>query len=289
MTTTKGAWLIAPTVVLLAAALIFPLGLMFADSLMPRGEHGGVAWPDDLVGYFASGAFLQNYATALSWDFASVFVRSMRLAIGATALCLALGYPMAYFLAVHLPGRLRGLALLGIAIPLWTSFVVRTFAWVWLLRGEGVINNVLIWMHVIHDPLLMLYNEKAILLGLVYYELPYMILPIYASVERLDKRLLEAAADLGATPAQAFWRVTWPLTRPGVAAGCALVFVPAVGQYVVSDMLGGGKLMLVGNLISNQFFGGKNPPFGYAVTFVLSALVLLLVAIAPNLAKEDGK
>lgn len=284
--TTRGAWLMAPAMLLLASMLILPLGLMFVDSFAPRGLHGGVDWPDDLGAYFRSGEFLQNYASALTTTFLGILWRSLKLAILATVFCLLLGYPVAYTLAMHLPGRLRGLALLGIAIPLWTSFVVRTFAWVWLLRGEGVVNNLLEALGLIDQPLAMLYNEGAVLLGLVYYELPFMILPVYASVERLDKRLLEAAADLGATPWVAFWRVTLPLTRPGVLAGCALVFVPAAGQYVVSDMLGGSKVALVGNVVQNQFFGGKNPPFGFALTFLLTAMVLLLVALAPNVVKE---
>jgi spermidine/putrescine transport system permease protein len=284
--TTRGAWLMAPAVTLLATMLIVPLFLMFVDSFLPRGVHGGVAWPEDMGAYITSGEFLQNYARALTWTFALTLFHSIRLAVTTTVLCLLLGYPVAYTLAMHVPAKWRTFALLGIAIPLWTSFVVRTFAWVWLLRGEGVINNLLEYLGIISSPLPLLYNEGAVLLGLVYYELPFMILPVYASVERLDKRLLEAAADLGSTPVRAFWSVTWPLTRPGVLAGCALVFVPAAGQYVVANMLGGGKVALVGNIIENQFFGGKNPPFGFALTFLLSAMVLALVALAPNVAKE---
>jgi spermidine/putrescine transport system permease protein len=172
-----------------------------------------------------------------------------------------------------------------VVVPFWTSFVVRTFAWVWILRAEGLANTLLMALGITNEPLPLLYNEPAVLVGLVYGELPFMILPIYASLEKLDRTLLEAAADLGAGAWDTFWKVTWPLTLPGVVAGVVLVFVPSVGQFLISDMLGGAKSMLVGNLIQNQFFGGKNAPFGFAVSFLLTALVLGMLWVQPRLFK----
>jgi spermidine/putrescine transport system permease protein len=270
-------WFAAPTLAVLAAGLIIPLVMIFFDSFRLRGTYGGFAPIEDLWAHLASGTFLDNYERAFQGIYLAIFWRSLWIAASTTILCLLAGYPLAYWLALHLPGKWRPLGILGVVIPFWTSFVVRTFAWVWILRTEGLINNVLLGLGLISEPLQLLYSEPAVLMGLVYGELPFMILPIYASLERLDRSLLEASADLGANPATTFLKVTWPLTLPGVAAGIVLVFVPSVGQYLISDMLGGARSMLVGNLIQNQFFGGKNQPFGFAVSFMLTALVLSLL------------
>jgi spermidine/putrescine transport system permease protein len=266
-----------PTAALLMLGLVLPLALIFFDSFRLRGVHGGFAPIEDLWLHLSSGAFLANYEKALQPIYLSIFWRSLWIAGLTTLLCLLVGYPLAYWLALRVPSKLRPLGLLLVVIPFWTSFVVRTFAWVWILRTEGLINNAALSLGLISEPLQLLYTEPAVLMGLIYGELPFMILPIYASLERLDRALLEAAADLGANPATTFVRVTWPLTLPGVLAGIVLVFVPSVGQYLISDMLGGARSMLVGNLIQNQFFGGKNQPFGFAVAFLLTALVLSLL------------
>lgn len=277
------AWLAAPAIGLLVIGLLLPMGMIFFDSFRVRGTYGGFAPIEDLAAHIETGKFLTNYVRSIEPVYLKIFWRSLWIAGVTTAACLAVGYPLAYWLAIHVSPKNRPLGILLVIIPFWTSFVVRTFAWVWILRAEGLANAALMWMGVITEPLPLLYNEGAVMLGLVYGELPFMILPVYASLEKLDRSLLEAAADLGAGAWSAFWKVTWPLTLPGVAAGVVLVFVPSVGQFLISDMLGGAKSMLVGNLIQNQFFGGKNQPFGYAIAFLLTALVLAILWIQPKL------
>jgi spermidine/putrescine transport system permease protein len=278
-------WLVWPTLGVLILGLLLPMVLIFADSFRMRGTYGGFAPIDDLTAYITSGHFLDNYVKSLEPVYGRIFWRSLWIATATTGACLAAGYPLAYWLAIHVSPKNRPLGMLLVVVPFWTSFVVRTFAWVWILRAEGLANALLMGTGLISEPLPLLYNEGAVLTGLVYGELPFMILPIYASLEKLDRSLLEAAADLGANSWSAFWKVTWPLTLPGVAAGVVLVFVPSVGQFLISDMLGGAKSMLIGNLIQNQFFGGKNAPFGFALSFLLTAAVLGLLVIQPRLFK----
>lgn len=276
------AWLAAPALAMLFAGLVLPMLLIFIDSFRLRGVYGGYAPIEDLGAHFASWDFLNNYQNAIKPVYLSIFWRSLKLAVVSTLACLLVGYPMAWWMAMKIRPSMRSLALVLIIIPFWSSFVVRTFAWVWILRAEGLINAALMGLGVTSEPLPLLYNEGAVLIGLVYTELPFMVLPIYASLEKLDRTLLEAAADLGARPLEAFRRVALPLSMPGVAAGALLVFVPAVGQYIISDMLGGAKSMLVGNLIRNQFFGGKNAPFGFALSFLLMVGVLALLRAWPK-------
>lgn len=272
-----------PTLVVLVLGLLIPLAGIFLYSFRLRGTYGGFAPIDDLWVHLTSGAFLQNYETALKPVYLKIFWRSLWIATSTTVLCLAAGYPIAWWLAIALPARARMLGLLLVVVPFWTSFVVRTFAWVWILRAEGLANSALMGLGITSEPLPLLYNEAAVLVGLVYGELPFMVLPIFASLERLDRSLLEASSDLGASGWSTFWKVAWPLTLPGVAAGCVLVFVPSVGQFLISDMLGGARSMLAGNLIQNQFFGGKNPPFGFAISFLLLILVFAILAIQPRI------
>ncbi len=278
-------WLVWPTILLLILGIVLPMAMIFFDSFRTRGTYGGFAPIDDLGTYLSSGAFLANYVRAFEGVYLKIIWRSLWMASVTTAACLVCGYPLAYWLVMRVPERWRALGVLGVVVPFWTSFVVRTFAWVWVLRTEGLINAALMGMGVIHEPLPLLYNEGAVLLGLVYAEVPFMVLPIYASLERLDRSLLEASADLGASAWDTFWKITWPLTLPGVAAGGVLVFVPSVGQFLISDMLGGAKSMLMGNLIQNQFFGGKNAPFGFALSFVLTGVVFILLYLQPRLFK----
>lgn len=277
---TAFAW---PALLALALGLLLPLGVIFLYSFRLRGTYGGFAQIDDLVAHLTSGAFLTNYLAAMKPVYLKILWRSLWVATATTGLCLLAGYPLAWWLTMALPPKSRMLGLVAVVVPFWTSFVVRTFAWVWILRTEGLANSALMSLGLIDEPLPLLYNEGAVLVGLVYAELPFMILPIYASLERLDRSLLEAAADLGASGWTRFWKIAWPLTLPGVAAGCVLVFVPSVGQFLISDMLGGAKSMLAGNLIQNQFFGGKNPPFGFAISFLLCALIGGVMWLQPKI------
>jgi spermidine/putrescine transport system permease protein len=199
------------------------------------------------------------------------------MALAATALCLLLAFPAALFIS-RAAGR-KNLYLQLVMLPFWTSFLVRTYAWIFLLRDTGLFNTLLQAMGIIHSPLPLLYNDGAVLLGLVYGYLPFMVLPIYATLERLDPALVEAAADLGARPLSTVFRIVVPLSRPGIVAGSVLVFIPCLGAYLTPDLLGGGRTVLVGNLVQNQFTTARDWPFGSAVSIALMALVTLLLVI----------
>ncbi|WP_405238350.1 ABC transporter permease subunit [Lentisalinibacter orientalis] len=203
------------------------------------------------------------------------YLRSVLLAASATVLCLLLGYPMA--LAIARAGeRVRGYLLLAIILPFWISFLLRVYAWIGLLNNHGFINQLLLWLGVIDQPLALLYTDLAIYIGIVYSYLPFMVLPLYATLERLDPDTVEAAADLGARPWEAFRDVTWPMSRPGVIAGCLLVFIPAMGEYVIPYLLGGPESLMIGRVLFDEFFVNRDWPLASSV-----AVVLLLLLVAP--------
>jgi putrescine transport system permease protein len=204
------------------------------------------------------------------------YLNSVMMAGVATLLCLLLGFPMAYGIARARP-RIRNILLLLIVLPFWISFLLRVYAWMGLLNNHGIINNLLLWLGVIDQPVQFLYTDTAIYIGLVYSYLPFMILPLYATLERLDIDLVEAAQDLGATPRQAFWDITWPLARQGVIAGCLLVFIPATGEYVIPFLLGGPESLMIGRVLFDEFFVNKDWPLASAVAIVL--LILIVVPI----------
>ncbi len=286
----RAGWgLLLPTWAILAGCLLLPLALLFLTSFRERGPYGDLRPIADLVEYVRSGAFLGNYLQALEPVYRGIYWRSLRMALATTALCLAIGYPTAYFIARVAPPRWKGVLLALVVIPFWTSFLIRTYAWMFILRSQGLANALLLELGWIDRPLELLFTETAVAIGLVYGELPFMILPLYASLEKLDPALLEAAADLGAGAGAAFWRVTVPLTAPGIAAGVVLVFVPSLGQFVVPDLLGGAKSMLVGNLIQNQFTVARNRPFGSALAFELTAVVLALLAAYALYTRRRGR
>jgi spermidine/putrescine transport system permease protein len=204
-----------------------------------------------------------------------VLLRSLLIAAAATVLCLLLGFPLALFLSRA--RKRRGLYLFLVILPFWTSFLVRTYAWIFLLRDTGLVNTALLAAGLIRQPMPLLYNDGAVLLGLVYGYLPFMVLPLYATLERQDRALLEAAADLGAKPMATLARVVIPLSAPGIRAGLILVFVPCVGAYLTPDLLGGGKTVMIGNLVQNQFTTARDWPFGSAISLALMSVVVLLV------------
>jgi spermidine/putrescine transport system permease protein len=262
------AWgLLGPGVVFLVAFFLIPLLIMFAYSVMPRGEYGGVD----------RGFTLESYQRFFVPIYLTILVRTFVVSIACTVICLILGYPVAY--AIAQSGRWKNLLLFLVVLPFWTSFLVRTFAMIFLMRDTGLINTWLLVLGVIRQPLTILYTPFSVMAGLVYGFLPFMILPIYASLEKLDSSLLEAAEVLGARPAARFRQVTLPLSLPGVVAGCLLVFIPALGSFLTSDLLGGAKQLMIGNLVQNQFAAARNWPFGSAASFILMALVLAAVMI----------
>lgn len=260
-------WLLAPGTFWLLLFFAAPVLIMLAYSLMPRGIYGGVA----------TGFTFEHYLRFFDPLYLEILRRTFVLALVCTAICLLAGYPMAY--AIARSGKWKNLLLFLVVLPFWTSFLVRTYAMIFLLRDTGLINSLLLAVGVIDQPLTLLYTQGAVMAGLVYGFLPFMVLPIYASLEKLDLSLLEAAAVLGAKPAARFWRVTLPLSLPGVTAGCLLVFIPALGSFLTPDLLGGAKQMMIGNLVQNQFSAARNWPFGSAASFILMAVVLLAVLV----------
>ncbi|MBT8098466.1 MAG: ABC transporter permease subunit [Gammaproteobacteria bacterium] len=208
--------------------------------------------------------------------YAVTYLRSVLMAAAATLLCLLLGFPMAYGIA-RAPARARGLLLLLIVLPFWISFLLRVYAWMGLLNNYGVINNVLMWLGLIDQPIPFMYTDFAVFVGLTYSYLPFMILPLYATLERMDLDLVDAAQDLGASRSAAFWDITWPLARPGVMAGSLLVFIPAMGEYVIPYLLGGPEALLIGRVLFDEFFVNLDWPLASAVAIML--LVLLVVPI----------
>jgi spermidine/putrescine transport system permease protein len=284
----RRAWLLLPTWAVLGVFFLLPLAGMLVLSFGQRGLYGGVQPVADWGAYLGSGAFLGNYVRSLEGIYLKIGWRSLAMAVLTTVLCLAISYPAAYCLALVAPRRWKSLLLGLVVVPFWTSFLIRTYAWMFILRSEGLLNHLLQGLGLADHPLPLLYTPFAVMVGLVYGELPFMILPLYASLEKLDPTLLEAAADLGAGRAGAFLRVTVPLTVPGMAAGVVLVFIPSLGQFVVSDLLGGAKSVLVGNLIQNQFAVARNQPFGAALAFELTAAVLVLLGVYALYARRRG-
>lgn len=219
---------------------------------------------------------LSNYGRLLDPLYFEVLLHSLWLALLATSICLLVGYPFAWLLA-HLPARVRPLLLFLVVVPFWTNSLIRTYSLKVLLGTRGLINGWLLDLGLIERPLQMMYTELAVIIGLVYVLLPFMVLPLYSSIEKLDGRLLEAARDLGANGWQRLVRIILPLTLPGIIAGCLLVFLPAMGMFYVSDLLGGAKHLLIGNLIKTQFLNSRDWPFGAAISVMLTVLMALLV------------
>lgn len=219
---------------------------------------------------------LDNFAFLLSDKlYAITYLRSVFMAACATILCLLLGFPMAYGIA-RAEKSVRSLLLMLIVLPFWISFLLRVYAWMGLLNNYGTINSFLMWLGVTDQPIPFMYTDFAVFVGLVYSYVPFMILPLYASLERMDLDLVEAAQDLGASRSRAFWDITWPLARPGVFAGCLLVFIPAIGEYVIPYLLGGPESLLIGRVLFDEFFVNRDWPLASAV-----AVVLLLLLIVP--------
>lgn len=262
-----------------AVFLVAPVGLVLAYSFLRRGTFGGVV--ADLT--------FDNYLRALDPLFVSVLVTSLRIALITTLLAVLIGYPVAYFIATR-PRRWRTPLLVLVILPFWTSFLIRTYAWIVLLNREGLINRPLIDLGVIAEPLPLLNNEFAIVVGLLYGYLPLMVLPLYASLERINPELREASTDLGAPPWRTFLSVTLPLSSAGLAAGSIFVFVPSLGNFIVPQLLGGGRTVMIGNLVERQFLSARDWPFGAALAAGLIGITVgLLMAQAWLLRRERAR
>lgn len=261
--------LLTPGLLWLLLFIVAPIVIVVVVSFATRGAYGKTIY-DFTIG---------NYARAFTTLYLPAYWRTFWVALLTTLLCILVSYPVAYYLALRASAKWKRILLVLTVVPFWTSFLIRTYAWMLLLRSEGVINTTLLHTGLIQEPLKLLYNDFAILIGQVYGELPFMILPLYVALERLDTRLLEAAQDLGANRFWTFMKVTLPLSRPGLLAGIVLVFIPSLGAFITPDLLGGAKSIMIGNLIQNQF-AQLNQPFGSALSLLLMIAVLALLAIA---------
>ncbi len=259
------ASLLGPTALYLFVLFVLPLGIVFVYSFLKRGTYGQLVWEFNLLNYvrFADPLYL------------GIFWRSFVIALLTTAVCLLIGYPFAFFISRQEKARIRNLLLLLVMIPFWTNFLIRTYAWRVILGSDGPINSLFLALGIIDEPFKLLFTDGAVILGLVYGYLPFMVLPLYAAIERIDFSLMEAAGDLYANGGQAFRRVLLPLTMPGVIAGSILVFIPSLGAFVTPDLLGGAKTVMIGNLIQSQFLTARDWPFGSAISIGLMGTVLI--------------
>ena len=280
MTRKKGflaAFLLLPSAFWLIVFFLIPLLLVFVYSFGQRGTYGGVVWH----------LTIRNYLRIFDPLYIKIFIRSVWIAVATTVLTFLFGYPIAYFIATR-PNKWQGALVIGLMVPFWTNFLVRTYAWILILRNTGLINRSLMSLGIISHPLPLYGNNLAILIGLVYGWLPDMILPCYAAIEGLDFSLVEAARDLYANDVKVFLRVIFPLTLPGVMAGTMLVFIPSLGAYITPDLLGGARSVMIGNLIEQQFLSARDWPFGSAITFVLMAVMLIGTLIYLRMGGESS-
>ncbi len=266
--------LAGPALVVVAVFMLLPMVIALIYSCLTPSTYGGVELPFTAQSYVRF-LFDRDLDDTLVFDptYLEIFLRSILLAGASTLLCLAIGLPLAWYMATRGSGTRQILVLL-VTVPFWTNLLIRTYCWVLLLRDQGLVNHVLVAAGLIHTPITFLYSNGAILLGLVYAFLPFMVLPIYGALEKVDPRLVEAAYDLYAGRWAIFRHLVWPLARPGAAAGAVLVFAPALGAFLAPDLLGGGKKLMIGSLIQMQFTTSRDWSFGSAVSMILMAAVL---------------
>ncbi|HFJ9424821.1 spermidine/putrescine ABC transporter permease PotB [Bacillus cereus] len=262
----KGKLLALPTVAWLLLFFLIPLVFVLGFAFMQRGAYGTVEMQFTL----------ENISRVFDPLYLGTLWETVKIAVITTVICLLIGYPFAYTITI-VDRKYRSILLLLATIPFWINFLVRSYAWIVILRSQGLVNTLLLKLGIISEPLNLLYNTPSVILGMVYSLLPFMILPVYAAIEQLDKRKLEAAYDLGATPIKAFWNITVPMTMSGIATGSILVFVSSIGMFVVSDVMGGSKVALIGNVIQNQFLGARDWPFGSALSIIVVLFSVLLI------------
>ncbi|WP_246599329.1 ABC transporter permease [Clostridium lacusfryxellense] len=256
---------------------VLPLIFIVVVSFSTRGDVGNIVYKFTL----------SNYIKLLDPLYINIFIKSILIAIYTTALCLIIGYPFAFIIATS-PKKYKPLLLLLIILPFWTNSLVRTYAMIVLLRTEGIINTLLLHMNIINQPLHLMYNNIAVMIGMLYMMFPFMVLPLYTSLEKLDKRILDAASDLGAGPVNKFLKITLPLTKGGIISGCILVFIPTLGLFFVTDLMGGSKVILMSNLIKNQFLTARDWPFGSAISVVLIIVMLSVITFNSRASGTKG-
>jgi spermidine/putrescine transport system permease protein len=284
-------WLLsAPALFILTIAAVGPLFVMLLFSFMQKGDGGGV-----IFGSYSTEAWFDVFferdvfddTVTIDGAHLAILWRSVKLSAITTFITLIIGFPTAYYIAT-LPESRRNILMFLITIPFWTNILIRTFAMQEVIRNEGVINSLLMWSGLISAPLQIMYTDKAIFFGMAYVYLPLMVLPLYAAMERLDFRLLEAGYDLYATRWRVLWRIVIPLIKPGIVAGSILVFIPSLGAYVTPRVLGGGKNLMIGNLIDLQFGQGRNWPLGAALSITLLIMVMVALLFYVRNASKSG-
>jgi spermidine/putrescine transport system permease protein len=283
-------WLLStPALIWLAFAASGPLLIMLVYSFLSPGDYGGIVWKVSGEGWFdvVFSRDIFDETVSLADAHLTIFSRSVKLSVLTTLLTLVMGFPTAYFIATR-PRRQRATWLFLVTIPFWTNLLIRTFAIMELIRNEGIINRVLLWLGLVDEPVQMLFTEGATLVGMAYVYLPLMVLPLYAAMERLDFRLVEAGYDLYATRLQVLRKVILPLIKPGIVAGSILVFIPSLGAYVTPRVLGGGRNMMLGNFIELQFGQGRNWPLGSALSMTLLLIVTAALLVYVRNATKGG-
>lgn len=277
-----------PALAFLIVFMLIPLGTMAYISFLERAPFGGVQWGDYSLVAYEKLVFEKDLLgrMAFNQDYIEIFARSLWLAAGTTLITLVIGFPTAFFMT-SLSQRMAAAFLFLVTFPFWTNLLVRNFAWILILRNGGPLENLLAGLGLITSPIDILYTPFATAIGLTYSFLPFMILPIYVALERIERPLIEAAFDLGADRWDTIRRIVLPLAMPGIAAGAILVFVPCLGAYVSPELLGGGKSMMIGNLVQAQFGAARNWPFGAALAVVLVLVMLGALAIVARLRRRE--
>lgn len=286
---TRAGWFLStPALVLLTLAAVGPLAIVLVYSFLTPGQYGNVEWHfswDGWIGILFTKDIFSD-SLKLADGNLTIFFRSIKLSFVTTVLTFLVGFPTAWFIATRAPKARSGWLFL-ITIPFWTNLLIRTFAINQIIRNEGVMNTLLLKLGVITTPIQLTYTDTALLIGMVYVYLPLMVLPLYATIDRFDMRLLEAGYDLYATRLKVLWRIILPITRPGIVAGSILVFVPCLGAYVTPRILGGGKNMMVGNFIELQFGQGRNWPLGSSLSIAL--LIIVTIALLAYVRTISGR
>lgn len=287
LTSRDRALLLAPAMLAIFVFLALPLGFILVYSFLTKGTYGGVIWEFSGAAYeqflFERDLFTDELVFHASY--LQIYGRSVLQAVIATLACLAIGFPTAYYIATRPPSR-RNMWVFLITVPYWVNLLIRTVSMLFIIRDEGPLNSLLIGLGLVDQPIRLAYTDFAIGLGLVYSYLPFMVLPIYAAIERFDFRLVEAGHDLYGDRWTILRQIVIPLTKPGIIAGALLVFIPSLGSFIAPDLLGGGKNLMIGNTIALQFQSSRNWPFGSAAAIILLTIVLIVLVIFARRAQQ---
>jgi len=266
LNTIKKNILIIPGIAWITIFLFIPCLIVISYSFFERGVYGGIEYNFNF----------DNYFRVAEYTYLKILLNSAKIAFLSATIAVLIGYPAAYF--IHLsPSKYQMILLFLVMLPFWSNYLIRTYAWMVLLNNQGIINTLLMNSGIITEPINILYTQSAVIIGLVYNYLPFVVLTIFSSVSKLDKSLIEASKDLGAKSFSTFFKIILPLTLPGVAAGFVFVFVLSIGNFITPDLLGGGKFLMIGNLIYDQYLSARDWPFGSSLSFVLISIMLLLL------------